>query len=250
MFTGLLRRLIRAGVRRVPGGTIAAEQAILASREFSPDTVIQATSSGFFPMADSVGRIEWRNPDRRAIIPVDGFRVPKSLRRIMRSRRFEIRLNSAVDQIIACCADRENSWITPEIADVYSHLSEMGVVRTVEAWQNGELVGGVYGLAIGRYFVSESQFHRVSHAGKVCFATLFEILRANGFLIHDVQYSSEFLRQFGAIELSRDEFRSKLTRSLAQPVRFDLPSTVLDRVTSRDATADVETSTNPVAAHR
>ena len=247
MFAGLLRRLIRAGVRHVPGGTIAAEQAILASREFSPDTVLQATSSGFFPMADSAGRIEWRNPTRRAVIPVDGFRVPKSLRRIMRSRRFEIRLSSAVDQVIACCADRENSWITTEIADVYSQLSEMGVVRTIEAWQNGELVGGVYGLAIGRYFVSESQFHRVNHAGKVCFATLFEILRANGFLIHDVQYSSGFLRQFGAIEMSREEFQSKLTRSLAQPARFELPSTVLERVATRDSTAHGEASTNSIA---
>ncbi len=109
MFAGLLRRLIRAGVRCAPDGTIAAEQAILASRDFSPDTVLQATSSGFFPMANSVGQIEWRNPKQRAVIPVDGFRVPKSLRRIMRSRRFEIRLNSALDQVIACCADRENS---------------------------------------------------------------------------------------------------------------------------------------------
>jgi leucyl/phenylalanyl-tRNA--protein transferase len=248
MLAGLLRRLIRAGVRCVPGGTIAAEQAILAARKFSPDTVLQATSSGFFPMANSAGRIEWRNPKRRAVIPVDGFRVPKSLRRLMRTQRFEIRLNSAVDRVITCCADRENSWITPEIADVYAELSGMGVVRTVEAWQNGQLVGGVYGLAIGRYFVSESQFHRVNHAGKVCFATLFEILCANGFLIHDVQYSSGFLQQFGAIELSRDEFRSRLTRSLAQPARFELPSTILERVATRDSTAHADASTNSTAA--
>jgi len=154
-----------------------------------------------------------------------------------------------VDQVIACCADRENSWITTEIADVYSQLSEMGVVKTGEAWQNEELVGGIYGLAIGKYFVSESQFHRVNHAGKVCFATLFEILRANGFFVHDVQYSSGFLQQFGAIELSREEFQSRLTRSLAQPARFELPSTILERVTTHDSTAHEDALTNSTAAH-
>lgn len=241
MFAGLLRRMIRTGVRAVPGGVIAAEQAILASRRFSPETVLQATSTGFFPMADAAGRIDWRNPKKRAVIPVDGFRVRKSLRRIVRSRRFEIRLNSAADQVIAGCADRRDSWITPEIADVYSELFRMGVAKTVEAWRHGKLVGGLYGLCIGKYFVSESQFHRVNHAGKVCFVTLFEILRANGFLLHDVQYTSCFLEQFGAIELSRDEFQSKLARALVQPGRFELPSAILDRMMPPDSSDSAST---------
>lgn len=230
MFAGVYRRLIRTGVRLVPNGDVAAEQAILSSLEFCPETVLRAVSRGYFPMVNSAGTLEWRCPENRTVIPVDGFHIRKSLRRVVRSGRFEIRLNSAFDQVIAGCADRPDTWITPEIVDVYQQLFDMGIAKTVEAWQNDQLVGGVYGLCIGRYFVSESQFHRVNHAGKVCFATLFEILRANGFLIHDVQYNSGFLSQFNTVEVERSRFQRELARAIVQPSRFELPSTTIERV--------------------
>lgn len=230
MFAGLLRRLVRSGMRHVPDGSIAAQQAVLHALDFSPETVLRATANGFFPMATQSGAIEWRCPAKRAVIPVDDFHVRKSLRRVVRSRRFEIRIDSAFDEVIDACADRPETWITPQLADVYKELFRMGQARSVEAWQSGELVGGVYGLCIGRYFVSESQFHRVNHAGKVCFATLFEILRANSFLIHDVQYPSRFLSQFGTVEMERNEFQKKLSVALVQPARFELPSTTIERV--------------------
>lgn len=217
-------------MRHVPDGQIAAQQAVLNALDFSPETVLRATANGFFPMANEAGNIEWRCPAKRAVIPVDDFRVRKSLRRIVRSGRFEIRIDSAFDGVIEACAERPKTWITPQLADVYKELFRMRQARSVEAWQNGELVGGVYGLCIGRYFVSESQFHRVNHAGKVCFATLFEILRANNFLLHDVQYPSGFLSQFGTVEMDRDEFQRKLSVALVQPARFELPSTTIERV--------------------
>jgi len=217
-------------MRHVPDGQVAAQQAVLNSLEFSPETVLRATSNGFFPMPNSSGTVEWRCPVKRTLIPVDDFHVRKSLRRVVRSGRFEIRIDSAFDEVIAACAERPETWITPQLADVYKELFRMGQARSVEAWQNGELVGGVYGLCIGRYFVSESQFHRVNHAGKVCFATLFEILRANNFLLHDVQYPSGFLSQFGTVAMDRDEFQRKLSVALVQPARFELPSATIERI--------------------
>ena len=237
MIAGILRRLIRSGTRLVPGAEIAAQQAVLQSLEFSPESVLRGTANGFFPMPNSAGEIEWRCPAQRAVIPVGDFHVRKSLRRVVRSGRFEIRIDTAFDQVIAACAERPDTWITPQLADVYQQLFQMGRARSVEAWQNGELVGGVYGLCIGRYFVSESQFHRVNHAGKVCFATLFEILRANNFLIHDVQYPSGFLSQFGTVEIERSEFQRQLSQALVQPARFELPSTTIDRVIDELPTA-------------
>jgi leucyl/phenylalanyl-tRNA---protein transferase len=230
MLAGLLRRLVRSGMRHVPDGQVAAQQAVLNALDFSPETVLRATSNGFFPMPNSSGTVEWRCPAKRTLIPVDDFHVRKSLRRVVRSGRFEIRIDSAFDDVIAACAERSETWITPQLADVYRELFRMGHARSVEAWQNGELVGGVYGLCIGRYFVSESQFHRVNHAGKVCFATLFDILRANNFLLHDVQYPSGFLSQFGTVEMDRSEFQNQLSRALVQPARFELPSTTIERV--------------------
>lgn len=230
MLAGLLRRAVRSGMRHVPDGQIAAQQAVLNALDFSPETVLRATANGFFPMASESGKIEWRCPAKRAVIPVDDFHVRKSLKRVVRSGRFEVRVDSAFDDVIEACAERPETWITPQLADVYKELFRMGQARSVEAWQNGELVGGVYGLCIGRYFVSESQFHRVNHAGKVCFATLFEILRANNFLLHDVQYPSGFLSQFGTVEMDRDEFQRQLSVALVQPARFELPSATIERV--------------------
>lgn len=234
--------MIRSGTPMVPKGEVAAQQAVLRTLEFSPETVLRATANGFFPMPNEQGGIEWHCPETRAVIPVGDFHIRKSLRRVIRSRRFEIRIDSAFDDVIAACADRPDTWITPQIADVYRQLFQMGNARSVEAWQNGELVGGVYGLCIGRYFVSESQFHRVNHAGKVCFATLFEILRANGFLIHDVQYPSGFLSQFGTVEMKRSDFQRQLSSALVQPARFELPSTTIERVIETQSSADREST--------
>lgn len=236
----ILRRLIREAVHRVPGGAVTAQQALLQCRPFSADTVLNATCSGLFPMPGTGNDIEWHCPPQRAVVPIDGFHIRKSLRRIVRSRRFEIRLNTAVDEVIAACADRDDSWITPDIAAIYSDLFRRGFVKSVEAWQDDELVGGVYGLCLGRYFVSESQFHRVSNAGQVCFATLLEILRANGFVLHDVQHRTPFLEQFGAVEIDRNEFQSRVTGAILQPAQFHLPSSLLDRVVTDVAREEQE----------
>lgn len=233
MFAGVIRRIIRTAVRSVPDAGLAAEQAILDSLDFSPETVLRGYLSGFFPMPDEAGRIRWRSPAHRAVLPIDGFHVPKSVRRMLRQRRFDIRLNTSFDEVIKGCAARDETWITPQVMDVYRELNSLGAVRTVESWQNGELVGGCYGISIGRFFACESQFFRVAHAGKVAHVTLFEILRANGYELHDCQYMTPHLAQFGASEMTREEFRNQLARAVAIHAAFESPSRMLDDVIDR-----------------
>ena len=140
MLAGLLRRAVRSGMRHVPDGQIAAQQAVLNALDFSPETVLRATANGFFPMANESGKIEWRCPANRAVIPVDDFHVRKSLRRVVRSGRFEIRVDSAFDEVIEACAQRPETWITPQLADVYKELFRMGqeIVRSQNLKKRGK----------------------------------------------------------------------------------------------------------------
>lgn len=196
------------------------EQVALRALGFTPETVIKAYLNGYFPMAGEHGNIAWRAPEQRCLIPIDAYKVRKSLARIVKQAPFEIRLNSAFGDVIRGCADREETWISAEVMDVYTRLHAMGVAHSVEAWQDGKLAGGVYGIALGRYFATESQFFRVPNAGQVAFVHTFERLRERGFLLHDVQFKTPFLEQFGAIEIPRDDFRQQLTRAVVQPAEF------------------------------
>ena len=221
---------MRVAIRHIPRGEYTAAQTVLHGRPFSAESVIQACLSGFFPMPDEEGRLRWRRPEQRAVMPIDDFHVPKSDRRIVRQQRFEIRINTAFDEVIRGCAAREQTWITPEVITVYRELFDLGLVRTVESWQNGELVGGVYGLSFGRFFAGESQFFRVKHAGKVAYITLMEILRANHYELHDCQFLTQHLAKFGAFEIPHEEFERRLVRAIVQPAEFRRPSSTFDDV--------------------
>ena len=223
MFRGVIRHAARLILPRVAGGAEVAEKIALNSLVFRPETVIKGYLNGFFPMPDETGRVSWRAPEVRGIIPVVGFHVPKNLQRLVRQRKFEIRIDTEFEQVMRGCAERDETWITDEIVDVYVRLHEMGVARSVEAWQNGELVGGLYGICLGRYFSTESQFHRVRDAGKVSFVFLAEILKAGGFLLHDVQYPTPYLEQFGGTALPASIFRKQLLQAVIQHGRFELP---------------------------
>lgn len=135
----------------------------------------------------------------------------------MKQQRFEIRIDSDFEQVASGCAERDSTWISPEIRSTYAELFQRGLVRTVESWQDGQMVGGLYGVSIGRFFVGESQFSRVRNAGKVAFARLFELLRANRYQLHDGQYLTPYLEQFGAAEVPREEFETRLFRAAVQP---------------------------------
>ncbi|MGF1546650.1 MAG: leucyl/phenylalanyl-tRNA--protein transferase [Thiotrichales bacterium] len=223
MLSPFVRRAARILLPRVSGGLEVGEQIALDAFGFNKEAVIKAYVNGYFPMPDAQGRVHWLAPARRCLIPIESHSVPKNLARLVRQRVFEIRVDTAFDQVIRACAERRETWINDEFIRVYNELHEMGVAHSVEAWQGGALVGGLYGVAIGRFFATESQFHRVRDAGKVAFVHTFQILRDQGFKMHDVQFQTAFLEQFGSVEISLQEYRQQLMREIVQSATFRLP---------------------------
>ena len=220
MFGRLARQAARRALPRVVGGPDRLERLALDSLDVRAETVLRGYLAGHFPMPDATGRLRWQFPPRRGVIPIDGFHVPKSVARLVRSGRFDVRYDTEVEQVIRACAERETTWITEEIVQIYLRLHEWGVVHSVETWEDEQLVGGLYGVTIGGYFAGESQFHRARDAGKVAFTVLAERLREGGFLLHDTQHRTEYLAQFGCIEISAEEFRDQLVRAIASPATF------------------------------
>jgi leucyl/phenylalanyl-tRNA--protein transferase len=182
----------------------------------TPDVLVQAYARGLFPMGVD-GRIRWFSPDPRAILPLDAVHVPKTLAAIVRQARFEICVNRDFESVIRACADRpDGSWITPQIVAAYVELHRRGLAHSVEAWANGQLAGGLYGVALGAAFFGESMFHRRTDASKVALVALVERLRQCGFELLDVQYSTRHLRRFGVVEIPRGEYLSRLAAALAR----------------------------------
>lgn len=175
-------------------------------------------------MAHEDGRIYWYDPDPRAIIPLDRFHVSRSLERTIRQQRFEIRLNTAFTAVVQACAapapGREETWINNDITQAYTRLHRLGFAHSVEAWQADELVGGLYGVAIGGFFAGESMFSTVPDSSKVALVYLVEHLRRQRFRLLDTQFLTEHLRRFGAVEISAEAYRQKLGQALLIPARF------------------------------
>ena len=185
----------------------------------TPDGVLLAYSHGIFPMADErSGEVLWFRPDPRAVIPLDGFHVSRSLARPIRRGAFEIRVDTDFDGVMRGCAERaEGTWISERFVKVYGALHRAGAAHSVEAWRDGRLVGGTYGLALGGAFMAESMFHRERGASKVALAALVHRLRERGFILLDVQYLTPHLESLGAVEISRQEYERRLERALALP---------------------------------
>ena len=182
--------------------------------------LILAYQRGYFPMAETDGEIYWHSPDPRAIIPLDGVTVSHSLRKTLRKNPFTIRFDTSFYDVIVACSERDETWISEEVIDSYTHLHQMGIAHSVEAWQESELVGGLYGVALGGAFFGESMFARVNDASKVAFVALVEHLRAQGFLLLDSQYLNPHIASLGGIEIPRDEYYRRLKTALRQPVSF------------------------------
>lgn len=187
----------------------------------SPELIVAAYLQGIFPMADERGRIGWYSPDPRAIFPLDAFHVPRSLRKTMKKHPFEIRVNTAFREVMLGCADRDQTWINDRILDNYTALHEKGICHSVEAWKDGTLVGGLYGVALGGAFMGESMFSRVSDASKVCLVALIERLRERGFILLDSQMPTEHLQKFGQILIPREEYLRRLGEAVKLDRRFD-----------------------------
>jgi leucyl/phenylalanyl-tRNA--protein transferase len=196
----------------------------------TPEEVVEGFVAGYFPMADGrhVSGVELYAADPRAVIPLDAFHCPRSLKRLIVSGVFEIRVDTAFGDVIRSCAeprgDGGETWINDEIIDAYEELHRRGVTHSVEAWREGRLVGGLYGVALGAAFFAESMFHRAdlggSGASKVCVAYLVGHLRARGFLLLDVQMVTPVTVTLGAVEVPEAEFRKLLRSALATSAQF------------------------------
>jgi leucyl/phenylalanyl-tRNA--protein transferase len=185
-----------------------------------PEVLLQGYRLGVFPMAMDDGEIEWFSPDPRAILPLDKFHVPQSLLRTVRKKSFEIRINASFPEVLRQCANRPETWINSEIIESYTRLNQLGHAHSVEAWQNGQLAGGLYGVAIGGAFFGESMFHHVRDASKIALLALVEHLRERRFVLLDTQWRTPHLAQFGAIEIPRSEYLHRLSSAVNLPRQF------------------------------
>ena len=181
-------------------------------------TVLRAYRSGLFPMHLPDGRLGWWSPVRRGVIPLEGLRVSRSLRRSV--RRYEVTVDGAFEQVLEGCADpaRPDGWITEEIQAAYTRLHEMGWAHSVETWSARRLVGGFYGVAIGGAFFGESMFHTARDASKVALVRFVDAFSGSGGVLLDVQWATDHLSSLGAIEMSRADYLSALGRALEAPL--------------------------------
>ena len=188
------------------------------------DIVLQAYAMGLFPMSESADdpSLFWVEPRKRGLIPLDGFRLSKSLRQTIRSGTFTISVDQDFDAVIGACAStRKDTWINPRISSLFGELFDRGMVHTVECRQNGHLVGGLYGLSIGAVFFGESMFHRRTDASKVALVHLVDRLRERGYELLDTQATTQHLRRFGCIDIPARDYIQLLEKALEKDCRFD-----------------------------
>ncbi len=197
-----------------------------AASEITPEVLLRAYACGIFPMAESADdpTLFWVEPEMRGVIPLDGFRVSSRLARTVRSDSFGVSVDSAFKAVIAGCAapqpGRQDTWINKRIRDLYVGLHDIGHAHSVEVWKDEELVGGLYGVSLGRAFFGESMFHRVRDASKVALVHLVARLITGGFELLDTQYVTAHLRSFGAIEIPRRRYTVLLDKAVRGKADF------------------------------
>jgi leucyl/phenylalanyl-tRNA--protein transferase len=185
-----------------------------------PEVLLQGYRLGVFPMAMADGAIEWFSPDPRAILPLREFHVPHTVDRAFKKGTFQIRIDVSFVEVMRACAGRPETWINHEIVASYTRLHELGYAHSVEAWKDGALAGGLYGVAIGGAFFGESMFHRARDASKVALLGLVEHLRSRKFVLLDTQWVTPHLEQFGALEIPRAKYLHLLTTAVNLPRSF------------------------------
>lgn len=185
-----------------------------------PRVLISAYCSGIFPMGMENGRLSWFSPDPRGILPIADFHVPRSTRSDLLRAEFEIRTDTAFGEVVRCCGDRRDTWITKEIIASYELLHKMGNAHSIEAWRGGRLAGGLYGVAIGGAFFGESMFSRVPGGSKAALVWLMHHLKDRGFALHDTQWTTPHLAMFGGREIPRDEYLALLEKAVGLPAKF------------------------------
>ena len=192
----------------------------------TPELVLRAYRAGLFPMAErrDADRLYWLDPDRRGIQPLDSFHLPRRLARTVLSGAFEVRCDSAFAAVLEGCAepteDRPETWINADIERLFGALHEMGHAHSVECWQEGRLVGGLFGVTVGGLFSGESMFHRVTDASKAAMAYTVQRLKQRGFTLFDVQWTNPHTRRMGARDIPRSEYLRRLEAAIRLPVQF------------------------------
>jgi leucyl/phenylalanyl-tRNA--protein transferase len=192
-------------------------EVLAVGKDFSAGTLLAAYRQGIFPWPHSDGLVPWCSPDPRAVFPLEHEpHWSRSLRRTLRKAPFEVTIDEAFRAVMnACGATRpEGTWIIPEMIDAYEELHRLGWAHSVEVWSAGELVGGIYGIAIGGLFAGESMFHARTDASKIAFASLVEHLRAQGYVLFDVQVMNDHLESLGCVEMPRKEYLDRLDAAL------------------------------------
>lgn len=202
---------------------VDADDLIAVGADLEVGTVLAGYRAGLFPMYVQRKRLGWWSPDPRGIVPLDAVVVSRSLARSR--RRFEIRSDTSFETVMRRCGDprRPNGWITEDFVRTYVRLFELGWAHSVECWSDGELVGGLYGVALGGLFAGESMFHSVTDASKVALVALAEGLVRSGFTLLDVQWCTDHLASLGAIAIRRDEYLHRLGDAIARPTTWEGP---------------------------
>jgi leucyl/phenylalanyl-tRNA---protein transferase len=179
-----------------------------------PGLVIQAYAQGIFPMAEPDGRIYWYAPDPRAILEHANLHIARSLRATIRNGVYEVRMDTAFEAVMHCCGARAETWINEAFIAAYTTLHHAGFAHSVEAWKDGKLVGGLYGVALRGAFMGESMFSHATDASKVCLVALVEHLKARGYILHDTQFLTPHLASLGVTEIPRREYERRLAEAL------------------------------------
>lgn len=198
--------------------------------DLSAENLLAAYTIGVFPMADDEGELHWLAPDPRAVLDLETFRVSRSLRAAVRRGHFTMVINRAFEQVMRECADRGGgTWISSEIHEAYCALHRLGFAHSVEAWADGELAGGLYGVSIHGAFFGESMFHHVTDASKVALVYLVDRMRRRGLVLLDVQFMTDHLRQFGVVEIPRTDYEERLGQALELSCSFvDQPAQAVE----------------------
>lgn len=190
--------------------------------EYDISAIIQGYAQGYFLMADETDRLEWYSSRERTLIPLDSrFHYPKSLRRVLNSNRFTVAINRDFKTVVAGCANRETTWISPQLQEIYWALYQAGWAYSFETWQGDELAGGILGLVIGGAFIGESMFYRITEGSKVAMVKLVQRLRSRQFVFFDAQMMNPHLERFGAYRVNDKEYQALLGQALQQRCLLD-----------------------------
>lgn len=207
-------------ISRLHGGPTPAIARLHVMYPLTPARVLAGYAQGIFPTGEANGKIVWHCPEPRAVIRTDEVHVSKRLKGYLRKYPFEVSFDRDFDAVIRACSDRDKTWITEAITDVYTELHTMKFAHSVEAYHDGRLVGGGYGVALGEVFFLESMFCNENHASKIAFVRLAEKLLADGFTTIDCQFMTEHWRRFGAKPVSPEEFQQTVALGLRKPAVF------------------------------